>query len=101
MSPGARARRGRTRCRGPCSSRTPAVTARPAASRRGSPPRAPRGIAERIAARLAERTRVELHPVESVDDLARYDAVVFGSPVYDQVWPPEADSFVRERLTAL
>src|SRR5687767_12506959 len=60
------------------------------------------GIAARIAARLAgSGTTVDLRRVDEVADLDPYEAVVFGAPVYDQSWPPEADRFVSEHREAL
>jgi menaquinone-dependent protoporphyrinogen oxidase len=68
------------------------------ASRRG----ATEGIATRIAARLADSgATVEVRRVDEVGILDPYDAVVFGAPVYDQSWPPEADRFVAEHRDAL
>lgn len=62
------------------------------------------GIASRIAARIAARgIAVDLRQVDAVGNLDAYDATVFGAPVYDQSWPPEADRFVdahREVLAA-
>jgi menaquinone-dependent protoporphyrinogen oxidase len=53
------------------------------------------GIAARIAERIADAgIAVDLRQVDSVESIIRYDAVVFGAPVYDQSWPPEADRFV-------
>jgi menaquinone-dependent protoporphyrinogen oxidase len=43
-----------------------------------------RGVAERIAARLGEAA--ELRAADQVDDVEAYDAVVFGSPVYNRVF---------------
>jgi len=61
------------------------------ASRHG----ATRGVAERIAARLHERgLAVALHQVEDVGEVPPGCAVVLGSPVYDQSWPPEFEDFV-------
>ena len=61
------------------------------ASRHG----ATEGIATRIAERIAaDGTAVGLRHVDAVDSLDAYDVVVFGAPVYDQSWPPEADRFV-------
>lgn len=61
------------------------------ASRHG----ATKQIAERIAGRLAERdVPVEIRPVDAAGGLGGFDAVVFGAPVYDQSWPPEATRFV-------
>lgn len=68
------------------------------ASRHGST----RGVAERIADRLRERgLEVELRPVGEAGDVAAHGAVVFGSPVYDQAWPPEGRAFVRDNAAAL
>src|SRR5690348_8020591 len=59
-------------------------------------------IAARIAARLVESgAAVDLHRVSDVQMLDVYDAVVFGAPVYDQSWPPEADRFVDVHRDAL
>jgi menaquinone-dependent protoporphyrinogen oxidase len=61
------------------------------ASRHG----ATEGIATRIAGRIADAgTAVDLRRVDTVQSLEAYDAVVFGAPVYDQSWPPEANRFV-------
>ncbi|HET8528749.1 MAG TPA: flavodoxin domain-containing protein [Gaiellaceae bacterium] len=58
--------------------------------------------AVRIARRLAdEGAAVECRHVEGVESIAGYDAVVFGAPVYDQAWPPEADAFVAEHRDEL
>ena len=63
------------------------------ASRHGST----QEIAARIAGRLAGAgVAVELRRVDQVEMLDDYDAVVFGAPVYDQSWPPEANDFVAE-----
>lgn len=68
------------------------------ATRQGST----RGIAERIAERLTEHgQRVDLRPVGDPIEVAGYDAVVFGSPVYDQSWPPEGEEFVQRNRSAL
>jgi menaquinone-dependent protoporphyrinogen oxidase len=68
------------------------------ASRRGST----EGIAARIAARLeGSGAAVDLRRVDQVEALDAYDAVVFGAPVYDQSWPPEADRFVNGHRDAL
>ena len=62
------------------------------------------GIAGRIADRLTDAgIVVGLHRVDEVEAVDAYDAVVFGAPVYDQSWPPEAHLFVadhRELLAA-
>jgi menaquinone-dependent protoporphyrinogen oxidase len=68
------------------------------ASRHG----ATRGIAERICIRLRDAgLEAELREVEDVEDLPGRCAVVLGSPVYDQRWPPEADAFIERHAAAL
>jgi menaquinone-dependent protoporphyrinogen oxidase len=68
------------------------------ASRHG----ATEGIAARIASRLAASgAPVDLRRVDQVEALGQYGAVVFGAPVYDQAWPPEADGFVARHRDAL
>lgn len=68
------------------------------ASRHG----ATRGVAERICVRLHDAgLEAELRGVEDDRDLPAAGAVVLGSPVYDQRWPPEADAFVQRHLHAL
>jgi menaquinone-dependent protoporphyrinogen oxidase len=53
------------------------------------------GIAERLAAKIGEHpARVDLLPVGRVDNVGAYEAVVLGSPVYDQSWASEATEFV-------
>ncbi len=65
------------------------------------------GSTREIAERLAESLRVygrwdvELRLAEELSTLDPYDAVVFGSPVYDGKWLPEAEAFVRGHLQAL
>ena len=68
------------------------------ASRHG----ATRGVAERIAARLHEGgLAVTLRQVEDAGEIPPHCAVVLGSPVYDQCWPPEFDDFVDRQRRAL
>src|SRR5436305_9128983 len=68
------------------------------ASRYGST----RVVAERVAKRLREHSnRVELRSVEQVDEVSPYDAVVFGSAVFNQRWIPEGEEFVRRNLDPL
>lgn len=68
------------------------------ASRHG----ATEGIATRIAQRIAGAGfAVDLRQVDGVQSLHAYEAVVFGAPVYDQSWPPEADRFVDRNRDAL
>ncbi len=62
------------------------------ASRYGST----RGIAEVIAAKLAEAGQtVELRPAQALGDLAGYDAYVIGSGVYNAHWLKDAAELVR------
>jgi menaquinone-dependent protoporphyrinogen oxidase len=68
------------------------------ASRHG----ATRGVAERICGRLYEAgVDAELAGVQDVGELPAQGAIVLGSPVYDQRWPPEADDFVQRHADAL
>jgi menaquinone-dependent protoporphyrinogen oxidase len=61
-----------------------------------------RGVAERIAATLRKGGhRVELRACDEVADVGAYDAVVFGSPVFNQRWMPEGDEFVKQNVGAL
>jgi len=64
------------------------------------------GATAEIAARLASRLRdagttLDLRRVDEVGTFDDSDAVVFGAPVYDQSWPPEASAFVAENRDAL
>ena len=60
------------------------------------------GVAERIAARLAEHgARVEVRPVDKVDDIESYAAVILGSAVYGQRWIPSATEFISRNADAL
>jgi menaquinone-dependent protoporphyrinogen oxidase len=59
-------------------------------------------IAAHIAARIADTgSGVEVRHVDAVERVDAYNAVVFGAPVYDQSWPPEADGFVARHRDAL
>ena len=61
-----------------------------------------RGVAEKVAATLREGgNHVALRPVDQVDDVRAYDAVVFGSAVFNQRWMPEGERFMRGNLDAL
>lgn len=61
-----------------------------------------RGVAERIASHLIRAGhRVDLRACKDVADLAGYGAVVFGSPVFNQRWLPEADHFLERHSGAL
>jgi menaquinone-dependent protoporphyrinogen oxidase len=55
-------------------------------------------VAERIAGRLGRLgVPADARPLTALGDSARYGAVVFGSPVYGQHWPADADR-VLDRL---
>jgi menaquinone-dependent protoporphyrinogen oxidase len=61
-----------------------------------------RGIAERVANRLREHgNRVDLRSAPEVDEVSAYDAVVFGSAVFNQRWIPDGEQFVRRNLGEL
>ncbi|MDQ1476288.1 MAG: menaquinone-dependent protoporphyrinogen oxidase [Actinomycetota bacterium] len=61
-----------------------------------------RGIAERIAAQLGENGfAVAVRPVDEIDDVNEFDAVVVGSAIHDGAWLPEGSDFVHRHLTAL
>src|ERR1039457_2993594 len=61
-----------------------------------------RGVAERIATRLAEAgAQVDARPVDDVDDLAGYDAAVLGSGVYNQSFLPRASGLMRASSVTL
>ena len=60
------------------------------------------GVADRIGATLHRRgLHVDVRAVDEVRDVAGYDAVVFGSPVYDQRWLAPAEQFARANAAAL
>lgn len=60
------------------------------------------GVAERLAQTLREHgNSVELCPAPKVESVSEYDAVVFGSPVYNQAWLPEGEQFVRRNMGPL
>jgi menaquinone-dependent protoporphyrinogen oxidase len=61
-----------------------------------------RGVAERIAAGVRERgNQVDVHPCNQVDDASLYDAVIFGSAVFNQRWMPEGTEFVDRNAQIL
>ncbi len=68
------------------------------ASRAGST----RGIAEFIGDRLEKHgIRADVFSIDSVKDVAQYDAFVIGSAVYQFHWLKEAREFVSENRTTL
>ena len=61
-----------------------------------------RGVAERIAARLAERGhQVACLPVTERPDAAEFDAVVVGSAVHGQQWLPSATDWLGAHRATL
>jgi len=60
------------------------------------------GVAERLAGRLGEHGHeVVVLPVDRVEALDPFDAVVVGSAVHDQAWLPSAAAFVHDHREAL
>lgn len=63
---------------------------------------ATRGIAERIAAKLAAAgCDAEVRPADAAGDLAAFDAFVIGSAAYIGSWRKEARDFVRRNRAFL
>lgn len=63
---------------------------------------ATRGIAERIARKLeATEREVQIRPVDAVEDMGSYEAVVIGSAVYFGSWLKEAAELVRQHRAIL
>jgi menaquinone-dependent protoporphyrinogen oxidase len=63
---------------------------------------ATQGIAERIAAKLAEAgQQAEARPAAAADHLSGYDAFVVGSAVYAAHWQKEASAFVQRNRAVL
>ena len=61
-----------------------------------------RDIANRIAGAVRTNgTDVDLHSVDEISDIDHYDAVVFGSGVYDGSWTAEATALMRRHAAAL
>jgi menaquinone-dependent protoporphyrinogen oxidase len=82
----------------PPNSQAPSCVLVAHASRQGST----EGVAESIAATLRAQGRdVECRAAADVDDLGPYEAVVFGSAVYDQAWLPEGEAFISRHRGAL
>ena len=58
-----------------------------------------RDVAIRIADTVRARANdVDVRPVDEIADFDRYDAVVFGSGVYDGSWTAEATELMRDTL---
>ena len=61
-----------------------------------------RDIAERIAGNLhMHGSDVDVRSVDAISDVNTYDAIVFGSGVYDGSWTAEATDFVRRHSAIL
>src|SRR6186997_2974837 len=61
-----------------------------------------RDIAIRIADTLRARgNEVDVRSIDEIESFDRYDAVVFGSGVYDGSWTPEARDLLRRHAAAL
>lgn len=60
------------------------------------------GIAERIGEGLAAAgCEVDVRPVEDLEAIDGYDAVVLGSAVHDTAWLPQARAFVKRHRAQL
>jgi menaquinone-dependent protoporphyrinogen oxidase len=60
------------------------------------------GVAEAIGKTLAEGgAQVDVRPMEKVDDVTPYDAVVAGSAIREGKWLPEAMEFMQTNRAAL
>ena len=64
------------------------------------------GSTREIASRIADAVRtdgndVDLRSVDEISDFDRYDAVVFGSGVYDGSWTAEATELMRRHAAVL
>lgn len=60
------------------------------------------GVAEAIGATLAENNfQVEVRPVQEVEEIAQYQAVVAGSAINGGAWLPEALQFVQAHQAEL
>jgi menaquinone-dependent protoporphyrinogen oxidase len=61
-----------------------------------------RDIAIRIADTLRARgNNVDVRSIDEISDFDRYDAVVFGSGVYDGSWTVEATELMRRHAAVL
>lgn len=59
-------------------------------------------IAQAIGMTLKEQDfTVDVLPIESVNQLMMYDAVIVGSAIYSRKWLPEAAQFLRMRVDIL
>lgn len=60
-----------------------------------------RDIAARIADAVRAGSEVDLRPVDEIDDVEPYDAIVFGSGVYDGSWTAEATALMHRHAAVL
>jgi len=61
-----------------------------------------KGIAKMIGDRLSRAgLHADVSPIDEVEALERYDAVVVGSAIHNQAWLAPAAAFVRNRATIL
>jgi len=59
-------------------------------------------VAARIAERLERRgVQTLCLPVEETTEVGRFAAIVFGCPVYNQMWPQEGREFLQRNIEAL
>ena len=59
-------------------------------------------IAKRIAGKLhGDGSDVDVRAVDEISDVDTYDAIVFGSGVYDGSWTAEATEFVQRHSAIL
>ena len=60
------------------------------------------GVAEEVAAALREhRFEVDCQPVNKVQSIDKYGAIVLGAPLYIGAWPKDALSFLARQQAAL
>lgn len=60
------------------------------------------GIAQAVTDRLkGAGLQTDLRPIDEVDSIDSYDAVILGSAVHNRAWLPEAAAFVRSRTADL
>lgn len=59
-----------------------------------------KGIAKEITDRLTHAgLPVEIRPVDEIDAIRNYDAVVLGSAIHNMAWLPRAAAFMRDHTT--
>ncbi|MBP7594298.1 MAG: flavodoxin domain-containing protein, partial [Candidatus Microthrix sp.] len=61
-----------------------------------------KGIASRVGEHLrAAGFEVDVHPVDEIDAVNAYEAVIIGSAIHNQKWLPSGDEFMRAHAEAL